>query len=614
MKYRLRKNILLVLASVLTTIAFLIEIPIQHLADEQVAGDLYDRIARALKVLTRSLPADPLMLTLLFFGLFGIYKCFLFCKKRAVSEYLLAAFLSAMLLASRATQTTGMVSIIWANSTQIIKAFLIWNGYCLFWLSIFQIMHQMMEKLCSQDSFQFCKPFLFPWLLLLGAWFPHALIRYPGAVVFDTIHQLREFFGDLPYAAMNPPVHTAILGALVTLGDWLGYAHFGMFLIIIMQMIAMASILAWFLCILQRLKMPAPLIWTLLGIFLFSPIYSAYVTTVLKDSACSIAVTLLLVQTMLLVLVPNMFWEHRGRNIFLWSIAGYLTILMRKNGIAMAAPSMVLVGLYIFVTARMRKAVNAWLPLVCSIVVIALSSATTQWITTSYQVGGGSIREIMSIPFQQTARTLREHNIPQEEAEIIDEILDAELIPQVYEAHISDNVKNTFREDATQEEMFSYTKLWLKHMKDYPSSYIDAFFGMTHAIFSPSAVTDNFYDILVNDSIHQGEWNTAQWRDASPFSVLRKPLDSFYHLMLRLPFVSLITNLGAHVVLIMMLLCCLKKQAGVWLICMPVLMCLVMLLFSPLTCTRYALPVFYGVPVLASACIYLQKQSQAQAC
>jgi hypothetical protein len=37
-----------------------------------------------------------------------------------------------------------------------------------------------------------------------------------------------------------------------------------------------------------------------------------------------------------------------------------------------------------------------------------------------------------------------------------------------------------------------------------------------------------------------------------------------------------------------------------WIVWLPGLLCLGMLLFSPITCIRYALPIFYGVPLFAA--------------
>jgi len=330
------------------------------------------------------------------------------------------------------------------------------------------------------------------------------------------------------------------------------------------------------------------------------PTYSAYATTVLKDTACTIGVLLFMVQTALLVIRPEIFWEKKGRGLVLWAVSGAFAILMRKNGIGMIAPTVAAAGLYAL-CRRERKPIRRWLPLVSGVLAIVLANGTLEMITAKYDVGGGSIREILSIPFQQTARVLREHDVPQEEIDIINEVLDAAVIGDAYTSHISDDVKNTFRDDATTQELLAYGKVWLSHLVRYPSASTDALFGMIHTIFSPTGVHDDFYDAKVSKSFNGGVWHMDEWRYVCPASEYRNVLRDLYTILLQVPLVSLLLNLGAHMIAMIVLgYLSFHNNRRLWIVWLPGILCLIMLLFSPITCIRYALPVFYGVPLFAA--------------
>ena len=597
-KYQWLRTAALILLACLTSLAFSIQIPIP-LMEDVGAVTFSHYLARFLTALNRSFTDGHVLMLLVGGAALWLYRRFLLngCKHR-FGEYVLSGVFALCMLFSMATLETDSVSVLWANTTQLFKAVVMWAGFVPLWLSVIRAADAGLNWLKKQKAFAFRRPLLTPMLIMLAVWMPQALIRYPGAVIFDTVHQLQEFFGDLPFTAMNPPGHTALIGWFVQLGDWLGCAHFGFFMVTLLQMIALAWILAWLLCVLQRLKMPAPLLWAMLACNALLPTYSAYATTVLKDTACTIGVLLFMVQTALLVIRPEIFWEKKGRGLVLWAVSGAFAILMRKNGIGMIAPTVVAAGIYAL-CRREWKPVHRWLPLVSGILAIVIANGSLNLITAKYDVGGGSIREILSIPFQQTARVLREHDVPQEEIDIINEVLDASVIGDVYTSHISDDVKNTFREDATTQEMLAYAKIWASHLVRYPSTSMDALFGMVHTILSPTGVHDDFYDVKVMQSFNGGKWHMDEWLYTCPLSEYRMPLKWLYMLSLQLPGIGMLLNLGAHVIAtIILAYLSFRRNRKLWIVWLPSLLCLVMLLFSPITCIRYALPIYYAVPML----------------
>lgn len=598
----LRQSGILLLA-MFTVLGLTMDFSLVHFS-VKMHGSIAGNIETLLKGMDRALQTPPVTLGLLMAVLSLVYSRFLFCQSNGrAGEYVLAVFLAFWLLMSLSTIQTDSVSVLWANQTQMAKAACSFAGFVPLWLSVIRAVDIGLNWLAKQKTVSTKHPVLVPFCAMVAVWMPQALIRYPGGVVYDTVHQLQEFFGDLPFAAMNPPAHTAMLGMMVSFGAWLGSPSFGLFMVTLLQMAALAWILSWFLYLLQRQKAPAPLIWALFALFVFSPMYSAYATTILKDSACTIAMLLFMIQTMVLLMHPDWFWEHKGRGLVLWTLSGVMAILMRKNGIGMVAPTMVAVGVFSLFQMKRDGGCRRYLPLVCGLAAVVAAQGMLNLVTSGFEVQGGSVREILSIPFQQTARVLRDQeNVPVDEVEIINRVLDAETIAENYESYMSDNVKNTFREDATAEDLLGYAKVWLGQMVRYPGSYADALFGLTHSIFSPAAVPDDFYEVGVSGGVNGGEWQVEEWFNTCPLSHFRWAQHRLYLLTLKLPGVGLLLNMGVNASLVLILgFHTLGRCKKLWILWLPVLLCLVLLVFSPLACTRYALPMFYGVPLLVCA-------------
>ena len=74
-------------------------------------------------------------------------------------------------------------------------------------------------------------------------------------------------------------------------------------------------------------------------------------------------------------------------------------------------------------------------------------------ITQVYHVEKDSPKEMFSLPFQQTARYVKEYGdeIPGEEREVIAKVLDYDSLAEIYEPMTADPVKTTYRSGSTGE-------------------------------------------------------------------------------------------------------------------------------------------------------------------
>ncbi|MFR7796990.1 MAG: DUF6020 family protein [Collinsella sp.] len=147
--------------------------------------------------------------------------------------------------------------------------------------------------------------------------------------------------------------------------------------------------------------------------------------------------------------------------------------------------------------------------------VLALCLASNMYFTKvfmpAHDITPGSKREILSIPFQQTARFVQKHDglnsgvnptvkedgtiveapcdglVTDEERAVIDRVLKYENLGRRYNPDKSDAVKNCFNEYASQEDIKAYFEVWAQMFKKDPGCYISALINNYYGYFYPSA-------------------------------------------------------------------------------------------------------------------------------
>ena len=93
-----------------------------------------------------------------------------------------------------------------------------------------------------------------------------------------------------------------------------------------------------------------------------------------------------------------------------------------------------------------------------------------------FKISNTSIREVLSIPFQQTARYIKKHSddLSSKDKKYIKKVLDYDSIGNLYNPNLSDPVKNTYNKNATSNDLKNYFKVWYKGLKKHPITYIES--------------------------------------------------------------------------------------------------------------------------------------------
>ena len=96
----------------------------------------------------------------------------------------------------------------------------------------------------------------------------------------------------------------------------------------------------------------------------------------------------------------------------------------------------------------------------------------------------GGKQEMLSIPFQQTARYVKEHGkeVTKEEKMTINKVLNYDTIGKNYDPNLSDPVKNTYKRK--DEYISEYFRVWWKQFLKHPQTYVNATFNGTYGYYA----------------------------------------------------------------------------------------------------------------------------------
>jgi len=297
-------------------------------------------------------------------------------------------------------------------------------------------------------------------VILLLCWLPKLLAFYPGLFTYDISWQYQQY----QYWELNthhPLLHTLMVGGFCDLGWHLfGYPVKGLFLYTVFQMVVMAMAMASAIHLLYRHRAPTWLCVLLLVMDGVLPFHSLLVISSTKDTLFGGAVLYLS------VVLAEMIWDRDALRNPRWMIRFVLAQaavgLMRNNGFVCIA-AIILVGAVGLI--RHWPAARRLLALgLCGLVVYGASSAGLKAATNAQS---GHIREMLSVPLQQLARTYTLTDDPARE-----EI--AQWIPNVhqYSPNLADMVKDTFQ--AEGKDLPAFFALWAEVGLRHPILYADS--------------------------------------------------------------------------------------------------------------------------------------------
>ena len=478
----------------------------------------------------------------------------------------------------------------------------------------------------------------------------------------------------------HPVVHTALIGSCVKLGLTLfNSADAGVLIYTTLQYVITAASAAYSISSMRKFGVSLPVRALGLGFFALVPLFSNYSVLLTKDVLFADALLVMLVQTVKLLAaglsrrgedaeragerVPVLFAPHDWA-LFVLSALG--TTFLRNGGLVFPAAACVIAAgfaawdahreRHAAAAARSPRAVSSpaapasamsaaavpcmrpgsrvprlrWVGILA---VLALCLASNMYFTKvfmpAHDITPGSKREMLSIPFQQTARFVQKHDglnsgvqpvvkddgtveeptsdglVTQHEREVIDRVLVYGNLGRRYNPDKSDAVKNCFNEDASDADIKEYFKVWAEMFHKDPESYISALINNYYGYFYPSERDAWFYSTAFSAEVMARPDNTKYFDfhpvDSEAVRFCDHVVNLYRVAVQRVPLVSLTMSSATYVWIMVAIVVYLLRRLdwralAIW---VPLMGVLAVCLIGPCngsTYMRYLYPVILCMP------------------
>lgn len=441
--------------------------------------------------------------------------------------------------------------------------------------------------------------FLAPLAIICISSLPVLISFFPGTLEADAYVQLshmRSGNWDTHY----PVAASLLMDGIIRLGQML-FKHDSMafFLYTGTQYALQWLVFSYTLSVLGRMKAPVIIRWGALAYFSFFSIFQMYGYTMVKDTLFYIA--FLLSSALIADIIAGGENGRRGPLMIMLCIANLLIVLFRNNGLHLILFS-VAMG---FLLCRKHK--KLYLAMLSGAVLGTLISGGLGQICG---VGRGSVREMLSIPLQQTARYLSEHSneVTLEERRALDDIFETSLeeVAACYQPEIADPVKNCVVYYPEGRVLTAYLQVWWKQFLKHPDTYVQAFLNHTYGYFYPDR--ECFWEGIGVYGIGES-WPWDQMGFAPRFVLangqMREQIRQMHLWISHLPLLGVLYSCGMHNFLLigMSALLLIRKRRKDLFFLVPCVGCVLICLISPVNALiRYMLPVMACLPLNLAWC------------
>ena len=433
-------------------------------------------------------------------------------------------------------------------------------------------------------------------LIILLGYLPGVIIYFPGCVPYDGMTQLLEHFGKLPHYGHHPVFITRLYGILVQAGASLHSYNLGVFFVIALQVILCAIAFSSAAVLILELGFSKKTFYAVSLFYALFPVFGAAVCSVMKDVFYMAAATLF-IATLIRILLTLRSGDGNNISSFVkLFICMFFMCISRNEAIYCLVP--VLIGLF----ACSRDSLSKKRVAACGIGVIVLLFAYNFLVFTVLAVPKGEIAEMLSIPFQQTARYVRDagESVTKKERSAIDAVLPYDQLAECYDEELSDPVKGKMRSGCGGRDYVNYALTWAKMGLKRPDIYLQATINNVYGYFYPFYKTTGIW----HSAINQSQTDEGEGFDISfvmPEGV-RNAFSKMQKLWQKIPVLRLILNTGVYTwsVIICMYLAIMRKD-------LPSAVPLILLLMMILVCVagplnghaRYFYAIYAASPLTA---------------
>ena len=396
-------------------------------------------------------------------------------------------------------------------------------------------------------------------LVLSAFWLPQYIIRFPGAMTYDGWQSLAMYFGTTEMTTQHPLIWVSIMGKLVELGTALGANWLMPVVICIVQHILSMLLVAYAVDTIQKLGFSRKILALALLFFGILPPMQMYASTVYNDLIYSLSVMLLTIE-LVHYLYDRKAYFTGVRHLLLTALAVFSTIF-RYNGLYTMLAVIGVIGIreLWLLLKKQTKLVASGVMIALLILPLLGGQALQNHLNKAYDAKSLTSRAMLAMPIQQTARCLKVHGKVMEEE--LHEDLHAVMTwrdssyRKRYDPRNFDKVKNSFKIDATPEEMDGFMNGWLQLLKLYPATCFMATANQNYYLFSPLVVNVRYYESFSGHmelALKRYGYDPRQMLEGVPvFEGPCKALAAFQHdVFPTIPVLGLTVNLAVYIILL----------------------------------------------------------------
>lgn len=550
-------------------------------------------------------------------------------------DKLLALFFSVMYTGGKAFRYNDSLSSLWTPKFNVIKTLILIIGFYYLYLAITKFTLWVLDNPWKVQSLLVSgtlsnykikrklyshyhkHPFIFMWILIVIAWLPHLICRYPGALSDDNWTQLNQYFGQTQLATNQPIIHTVTVGIFVEFGlKVIGSANVGLFIYCVLQAIAMAAALSYTL--LSMKKWNTPKWFRLLAIFLYTvtPYFTGNAAWAIKDYPHMVGYVFWGLTFIDVVVRKKASFSLKEDKelIILWIIGAFLMASYRKNGLHIYLATVAIwIGVSVVRHFKQKSCLRISVALLAMLILpVLISSGLEKGIINAFNVEEIKQQDMFSLPFQQTARYYHYYGdeLTDEEYEAIGDVLDYEWLYTDYHPDCSDSVKAEYHAENAQ-QLLRYFKVWFLMFFKHPLCYIEATWNQSYYVFMP-----DFDNVVYNQDVNAGIGvATDELKEylnlhiPTPIDGLAITICSLYRMLNQMPIISTLNNLCAYVFLMFAISLFLKRKGlkEYRLALVPLWLSFIFIFLAPMIADqpRYSWAIFYLMPTIMAMYMHL---------
>ena len=503
---------------------------------------------------------------------------------------------------------TNSWDLIFMDSFHLLISGVVFAGYHVLAVRLFQMVIRYLCKKAQESNTSCGKlttlllethAFAGPLLVIMIFWSPYILAKFPGASMPETLAEMRQFY----WGTINnyyPPLHTIMLSLIMQLGNLLGSYTLGFFLNLVLQLAMLLSAFSYGFLLMKRWKTPYLFRYLALGIICMTQFFPMESTVVEKDipyTACVVFLVLLLAELVRTIKDSEPLSKKQIAGLILVCLG---TAGFRNEGIYLVLVSAVAAIAYGWSVIG-KENLKKWKSiLVAFLIPVVLILGYQKVLLPACGVEDNGPKEALSIPFQQTARYVRDYGteVTAEEAEIIGKVLDYENLAELYDPITSDPVKYTYHAETTG-ELLDYFRVWAIQLVKHPANAVEATMNNAYGWFYQEGYTQNY---MMTSRI---DGQDVRWEINQPAKLagVRQVMERVAKLLSRVPVLNWFENAGM-VSMLLILLVAVWIGAGKkrYLVAVSPLIVAVLVCIAGPTFNyqmRYIMPVMFCVPFLA---------------